>query len=65
MVTWRRVAKTLIEYNSYNSEENDDEEKEPINIELNERKKDTLMMKMLLNLNDQIKRRSRGRYCSR
>ena len=38
MVTGRPVDKTLIEYNSNNLEENDEEEKEPINIELTEQK---------------------------
>ena len=32
------VAKTLIKYNNNNLEENDEEEKEPINIELTEQK---------------------------
>ena len=34
------VAKILIEYNLNNLEENDEEEKEPIHIELNEGKTD-------------------------
>ena len=38
--TGRPVAKTLIEYNSNNFEENEEEEKEPINIELTEQKAD-------------------------
>ena len=40
LATWRAVAKTLIKYNSNNFEENDEEEKEPINIELCEQKID-------------------------
>ena len=36
------VAKTLIKYNSNSLEENDEEEKEPINIEFNEEKKRSL-----------------------
>ena len=46
------VAKTLIEYNN-NLEENDEEEKEPINIELTD-KKILIKMKILLALNDQM-----------
>ena len=38
--TGRPVAKVLIKYNSNNLEENDEEEKEQINIELNEQKTD-------------------------
>ena len=40
MATKRPVAKALIEYNSNNLEENDEEEKEPTNIELTEQKTD-------------------------
>ena len=47
------VAKTLIKYNN-NLEKNDEEEKEPINIELTKQKTDHIMMKMLLTLNDQV-----------
>ena len=36
MATGRPVAKILIKYNRNNLEENDEEEKEPINIELSE-----------------------------
>ena len=36
------VTKPLIEYNSINLEENDEEEKEPINIELTEQKNRSL-----------------------
>ena len=36
LVTGRPVAKTLIKYNSYRLEENDEEENESINIELSE-----------------------------
>ena len=39
MVTRRPVAKTLLKYNN-RLEENDEEEKEPINIELTEQKTD-------------------------
>ena len=39
LATGRPVAKTLIKYNSDNLEENDEEEKEPINIELTDKKK--------------------------
>ena len=38
MATGLPVAKTLIKYNCNNLEEKDEEEKEPINIELNEKK---------------------------
>ena len=40
MATGRAVVKTLIKYNSNNLEENDEEEKESINIELTEQKAD-------------------------
>ena len=40
MATRRPVAKTLIKYNSKNLEEKDEEEKNPINIELTEQKSD-------------------------
>ena len=40
MATGRSVAKTLIKYNCYNFEENDEEENEPINIELTKQKTD-------------------------
>ena len=53
MVTGRPVAKTLIEYNN-NLEENDEEEKESINIEFTEENQIFIMMKMLLTLNDQM-----------
>ena len=56
------VAKYLIKY--YNSlEENEDVEKEPINIKLTERKKILIMMKMLLNLNDQVYKKMRNILC--
>ena len=48
------VAEILIKYNNNNLEENDEEEKEPINIELTDQKQILIMMKMLLTLNDQI-----------
>ena len=38
MATGRPVAKTLVKYDSNSLEENDKEEKEPINIELTEQK---------------------------
>ena len=41
METERPVAKTLIKYNINSSEEKDEEEKEPINIELTEQKADS------------------------
>ena len=41
MATGLAVAKTLIKYNS-NLEENNEEEKEPINIEFSEQKKRSL-----------------------
>ena len=40
MATDLPIAETLIKYNSNNLEENDEEEKEPINIELTEQKID-------------------------
>ena len=39
MATGRPVAKTLINYKGNSLEENDEEEKEPIDIELTEQKK--------------------------
>ena len=52
--TGRPVSKTLIEYYSNNLDENDEEEKEPINIELTDQKQILIMMKKLLTLNDQV-----------
>ena len=54
MATGKPVTKILIKYNNNNLEENDEEEKEPINIELTDQKQFLIMMKMLLTLNDQI-----------
>ena len=54
MATVRPVAETLIKYKNNNLEENDEEEKEPINIELIDQKQILIMMKILLTLNDQI-----------
>ena len=48
------VTEILIKYNNNNLEENDEEEKEPINIELTGQKQILIMMKILLTLNDQI-----------
>ena len=56
MATVRSVVKTLIEYNSNNLEENDEEKKELI---LNLLRKILIMMKMLLTLNDQINKMKR------
>ena len=56
MATGRPVTKTLIKYNSNNLEENDEEEKEPINIKLTDQKHIFIMMEMLLTLNDQLKK---------
>ena len=50
----KQAVKTSIEYNSNNPEENNDEEKEPINIEFSEQNADPEMIKMLLTLNDQM-----------
>ena len=53
MATGRPVTKTLIKINN-SLEENDEEEKKPINIEFIEQNTDPEMMKMLLTLNDQV-----------
>ena len=42
MATGRPVAKNLIKYNNNNLEENDEEEKESINIELTDKKNRSL-----------------------
>ena len=55
------VAKNLIEYNCNDLEEN--EEKEPINIELTEQKADPKITKMPSTLNNRCTRRRRGKYC--
>ena len=56
--SWRNAVKThnvnIFYKNSNRLEENDEEEKEPINIELTDQKQILIMMKMLLTLNDQI-----------
>ena len=54
MATGRPVVKTLIKYNNNSLEENDEEEKEPINIELNEKKKQILIMMKMLNMYSKI-----------
>ena len=54
MATGHPVAEILIKYNNNNLEENDEEEKELINIELTDQKQILIMMKILLTLNDQI-----------
>ena len=54
LATGLPVAKTFIKYNSNNLGANDEEEKEPINIELTDKKNIIIMMKILLNLNDQV-----------
>ena len=53
LATGRPAAKTLIKYNN-SSEENDEKEKEPINIEFTEQKSILIVIKMLLTLNDQM-----------
>ena len=53
MATGRPDAKTVIKYNNNNLEENDGEEKEPINIEFTEQKQILITMKMLLTLDSQ------------
>ena len=53
LATGRPVAKILIKYNN-SLEVNDEEEKEPINIELTKQKQILIMMKMLLTLDDQV-----------
>ena len=55
MATGLSVAKTLIKYNNSNNlEENNEEEKEPIDIEFTDQKQILIMMKILLTLNDQV-----------
>ena len=55
MATGRPIAITLIKYyNSDDLEENDEEEKELINIEFTEQKLILIMMKMPLTLDDQM-----------
>ena len=61
LATGFSVAKTLIEYNSNCSEENE-EERMPIYIELTEQKKVLKMIKMLLTLEDQMYKKRLGRY---
>ena len=53
MATGWPVAKNLIKYNN-NLEENDEDENEPIDIELTDKKADPEIMKMQSNLNDQM-----------
>ena len=51
---WKASCKILIKYNSNNLDENNEEEKESINIEFTEENQILLMMKMLSTLNDQM-----------
>ena len=53
LATGLPVAKTLIKNNNNCLEENDEEEKEPIDIEFIKQNADPEMMKMLSTLNDQ------------
>ena len=53
MATGRPAVKTLIKYNN-NSEQNDEKEKEPIDIEFTDQNADPGMKKMLLTLDDQV-----------
>ena len=58
------VTKTLIKNNSYSSEENDEEEKEPIDIEITEQKDRPEMMKFAIDFRwSGVKEERRGRYC--
>ena len=50
MTTGRPVAKTIIKYNSNSKDENDEEEKGPIDIKFTEQKDDSEIMKILLTL---------------
>ena len=52
MATDLPVVKTLIKYNNNNLEENDEEEKEPIDIEFIEQNNGPEMMKMKLTFDD-------------
>ena len=52
--TGKPLAKTLIEYNNKNLEQNYEEEKGPIDIEFNEQKTDPEIMKMLLTFDDRM-----------
>ena len=48
------ISKTLIKYNSNSLDENNEIEKEPIDIELTEQIADPEMMKILSNLDDRM-----------
>ena len=52
LATDRLVSKTLIKYNSNISEENEEDEKEPIDIEFTEQKAGLEIMKMIFTLDD-------------
>ena len=54
MTTGLPVAKNLIEYNSNRLDENDEEEKEPINIELTDQKIESFNDENTFDLNDQM-----------
>ena len=58
MATSLPIAKSLIKYNSYNLEENEEDE-EQIDIELNEQKADPEMMKMLLTFDYRVYKKTR------
>ena len=64
LATGRPVGKTLIKYNCNSSEEIEEEEMEPINIDLTEQKQILIIMKMLLALNDQVYKKKTIRYYS-
>ena len=54
LATGLPVTKDLIKYNSNSLEENNEVEKEPIDIELTEQNAGPKIMKMLLTLDDQL-----------
>ena len=55
LATGRPVAKTLIKYNKNNSEENDEKEKELMDIEFTDQNADPEIMKMLSTLMISVK----------
>ena len=59
LATGRPVDKTLIEYNSNNLDENDEEERKSIYIEFNKQNANLKMMKMLFALDYRIYKKTR------
>ena len=62
MATGRPVVKAIIKYNSNCLEENNEEEKEPVDAEFTEQNAGLEIIKMDFTIDDQVCKKT-GRYC--